>query len=99
MFAVFKVPHGFEEQVGWYLLLLPGAIFAAAISDFLGKVVPREQALAFKGLLVGFNFIWYFVITYAAVRTYRFVSGLKTYRGECGLCRLSGQPPGPEPSL
>ena len=82
MFAVFKVPHGFEEQVGWYLLLLPGGIFAAAISEFLGKVVPREQALVFKGLLVAFNFIWYFVITYAPIRTYRFVSGLKTSRGE-----------------
>ncbi|MGB6900091.1 MAG: hypothetical protein WBE12_15955, partial [Candidatus Acidiferrum sp.] len=81
MFAVFKVPHGLEEQVGWYLLLLPGAIFAAAISELLGKVVPREQALVFKGLLVGFNLIWYFVITYAAVRTYRFVSRLRKYRG------------------
>jgi hypothetical protein len=82
-FAVFKVPHGFEEQVGWYLLLLPGTIFAAAISELLGKIVPREQSLLFRGLLVGFNFVWYFVITYAAIRTYRFVSGtLKTYRGE-----------------
>jgi hypothetical protein len=30
--AVFKIPHGFEEGVGWYVGLLPGAIFAAAIS-------------------------------------------------------------------
>ncbi len=29
--AVFKIPHGFEEGVGWYVCLLPGAIFAAAI--------------------------------------------------------------------
>jgi hypothetical protein len=52
----------------------PASIFAAGISEFIGKLVPHEQSFAFRGLLVCFNFIWYFAISYAAIRTYRFVS-------------------------
>jgi hypothetical protein len=73
-FLVFKIPHGFEEQVGWYLALLPASIFAAGISEFIGKLVPREQSLVFRGLLVCFNFIWYFLITFGTIKAYRFAS-------------------------
>ncbi len=72
--AVFKIPHGFEEGVGWYLCLLPGAIFAAAISDLIQKVIPQSKSILFDTLLIGFNFLWYFVISYLPLKTYRFIS-------------------------
>jgi len=56
LFLVFKIPHGFEEQVGWYLVLLPASVFAAGISQFIGKLFPPEQYLAFRGLLVWLQF-------------------------------------------
>lgn len=74
LFLVFKIPHGFEEQVGWYLVLLPASVFAAGISQFIGKLFPPEQYLAFRGLLVCFNFLWYFLVTFGIIKTYRFVS-------------------------
>jgi len=73
--AVFRTPHGFEEQAGWYLILLPGAFFAAAISDFITRIVPRDNSFVFYGLLVCFNFIWYFSICFTGIKIYRFVSG------------------------
>jgi len=69
--AVFKIPHGFEEQVGWYLILLPGAFFAAAISDFIARIIPRDDSFVFGGLLVCFNFIWYLWICFICVKGYR----------------------------
>jgi hypothetical protein len=56
--AVFKIQHGFEEQVGWYLFLLPGAFVAAAVSDFIWKIIPRREPIVFDGLLICFNFLW-----------------------------------------
>jgi len=48
-YAVFGFQHGFEEQVGWYVTLLPGAIVAVAISDFIKKTVPGVESFAFLG--------------------------------------------------
>ena len=73
--AVFKIPHGFEEGVAWYLILLPGAFFAAGLSDFLGRLIPRDHSFVFGGLLVCFNFIWYFLICFTCIKTYRIISG------------------------
>src|SRR5258708_32819515 len=73
--AVFGFSHGFEEQVGWYLILLPGAFFAAAISDFITRIAPRDNSFVFYGLLVCFNFIWYFLICFIGVKIYRVISG------------------------
>jgi len=72
--AVFKIPHGFEEQVGWYLVLLPGAFFAAAISDLVTRIIPRDNSFVFDGLLVCFNFFWYFLICFAGMKVYRIIS-------------------------
>jgi hypothetical protein len=73
-FAVLGLHHGFEEQVGWYVGLLPGAFFAAAFSDLAEKTIPRGNSIVFWVLLVCFNFLWYFIISYAAIKTYRFFS-------------------------
>ena len=72
--AVFEIPHGFEEQVGWYLGLLPGGFFAAAFSDLVESVIPRGKSIMYWGLLFCLNFLWYFVISYAAIKVYRFFS-------------------------
>ena len=73
--AVFKIPHGFEEGVGWYLILLPGAFFAAGLSDFLARGIPRANSLVFGSLVVCFNFIWYFLLCFIFLKVYRFFSG------------------------
>jgi hypothetical protein len=73
-YAVFGFQHGFEEQVGWYLTLLPGAVVAAAISDIIRKTTPGAGRVAFWGLLIGLNFLWYFGISLVAIKGYRFVS-------------------------
>jgi hypothetical protein len=46
-YAVFGFQHGFEEQVGWYVTLLPGALVAAAISDIIRKTIPGAARVAF----------------------------------------------------
>lgn len=73
-YAVFGFQHGFEEQVGWYLILLPGAIVAAGISDLIQKLIPGAKSVAFWGLLICLNFLWYFGISLVAIKAYRFVS-------------------------
>jgi hypothetical protein len=73
-YAVFGFQHGFEEQVGWYVTLLPGALVAAAISDIIRKTIPGAARVAFWGLLIGLNFLWYFGISLVAIKAYRFVS-------------------------
>lgn len=74
-FAVFGFQHGFEEQVGWYVTLLPGAIIAAAISDVIRKAIPGAERVAFWSLVIGLNFIWYFGISWIVIKVYRLVSG------------------------
>jgi O-antigen/teichoic acid export membrane protein len=74
---VFKIPHGFEEAVAWYLVLLPGAFFAAAISGFLRWIVPGNNLFVFYGLLACLNFIWYCLICFGCIKIYRFVSQAK----------------------
>jgi hypothetical protein len=73
--AVFKIPRGFEEGVGWYLILLPGAFFAAGLSDFLARAIPRANSLVFGSLALCFNFIWYFLLCFIFIKVYRFISG------------------------
>lgn len=73
-YAVFGFQHGFEEQVGWYLILLPGAIVAAGISDLIQKLIPGAKSVEFWGLLICLNFLWYFGISLVAIKAYRFVS-------------------------
>jgi hypothetical protein len=73
--VVFKMPHGFEEQVGWYFILLPGAFFTALISDSVAGIGRQIDSIVFVGLLVCVNFIWYFLICFTCIKVYRTVSG------------------------
>ena len=73
-YAVFGFQHGFEEQVGWYVILLPAAIVATAVSDIIKKAFPGVESFAFWVLLVCLNFLWYFGISLVAVKVHRFIS-------------------------
>lgn len=73
-YGLFAFQHGFEEQVGWYLILLPGAVVAAGTADIIRKTMPAAERVAFWGLLFGLNFLWYFGISLVAIKAYRFVS-------------------------
>jgi hypothetical protein len=65
-------PGGFEGQGVWLFLLLPGSFPAYALSDLVYKLAPGAESLAEKVLIVGFNFAWYWLISYA--------EGIKIFR-------------------
>jgi len=56
LLLVFKVPHGFEEGIGWYLCLLPGGFPASALSETLLKGFPKSESIVSYVLLICFNF-------------------------------------------
>ncbi len=66
-------PGGFEGQGGWLLVLLPAALLAYPLLDYIDKVAPHAQAAAFWVLLIGFNFLWYWGLSYVAIRFWRFL--------------------------
>ena len=68
-------PGGFEGQMAWYFMLLPASIVAEPISDVFNKASTREESVVFWVLLVCFNFLWYFGISYTIIKAYRFFSG------------------------
>jgi hypothetical protein len=72
-FIVFVIrPGGFEGQIGWFFALMPGAIFGLPFADRVFKVVPGAEPVALWSSVVGITFLWYFAISYAAIKTYRF---------------------------
>jgi bacteriorhodopsin len=73
-FAVFGFQHGFEGQIAWYFTLLPGSIVAVLISDLFNKSATRGESVLFWALFICFNFLWYFGISYAVIKAYRFLS-------------------------
>jgi hypothetical protein len=67
-------PGGFEGQAGWFLVLLPAALSAYPLLDYIDKVAPHAEPAAYWALLIGFNFLWYWGLSYAAVRFWRFLA-------------------------
>jgi hypothetical protein len=65
IFIVFGIPHGANE-VRWYMALLPGGFFAAPFSAYVWKMEAGLAWRVFLGLLLCFDFLWYFVLSYAA---------------------------------
>ena len=66
-------PGGFEGQIGWLFVLLPGAFVAYPLLDYIQKVAPHAEQAAYWALLIGFNFLWYWVISYAVIKIWRFL--------------------------
>ena len=44
---------------------------SAAISDISRKTIPGAEGVAFWGLLIGLNFLWYFGISLVAIKAHR----------------------------
>jgi len=76
MFVVFTLhPGGFESQGAWLFLLLPGTIAAYPIADYLHHAAPRAEPAMFWSLTLGFNFVWYFLVTYVVIKIRNFFAG------------------------
>jgi hypothetical protein len=74
-FIIFVIhPGGFEGQIGWLLALMPGVIFGLPFADRVFKVAPGVEPVALWTSVVGITFLWYFALSYAAIRTYRFLA-------------------------
>jgi len=72
-YAVFGFQHGFEEQVGWWLFLLPGGVIAAGISESVRKASGPDTDFVFWTWLLVLNFLWYYAISFAAIKVGRLV--------------------------
>jgi hypothetical protein len=72
-FVMFVIhPFGFEEAIGWFFILLPGAFVYAASATYLDKIAPallRDGLRAF--VIFGVSLIWYFAICDGAISIYR----------------------------
>jgi predicted membrane metal-binding protein len=66
-------PGGFEGQGSWFLVLLPAALVAYPLLDYIDKIAPHAETAAFWVLLIGFNFLWYWGLSYVAIRFWRFL--------------------------
>jgi hypothetical protein len=64
-------PGGFEGQIGWVFVLLPGAIAGAPISDRAYRIVPWSDQIVLWTLTLGISLLWYFVISYMAIKLWR----------------------------
>ena len=69
-------PGGFEGQAAWYLILLPGGIPAEDVSDFMNspRVGARTDSFVFWLLLVGFNLLWYWLVSFVVLKVHRALS-------------------------
>jgi hypothetical protein len=76
-FVVYVIhPGGFEGQVVWGFLLLPGSIPTALQSDFVYKFIPSAEPVVYWVRFISFNFGWYWGICYAIIRIFH-ASGWK----------------------
>jgi hypothetical protein len=74
-FIVFVVrPGGFEGQIGWFFGLLPGAFVGATVAERLYKISPLLSSITYSAFIFGGSLLWYFVISYFVIKTYRLVS-------------------------
>jgi hypothetical protein len=75
LFIVFAIhPGGFEGQIGWFFGLVPGALVGAILADMVYKVVPSLERVVQWFSIIGVSFLWYFVISYAAIKTCRWAA-------------------------
>ena len=76
-FLIFMIRlGGFEEQVIWFILLLPGSLPTAFLSDLVYKAAPSAERIVYWMLFVRFNFGWYWAICYVIIKIFH-ASGRK----------------------
>jgi hypothetical protein len=67
-------PGGFEGQIGWAFALMPGSIVGLSLAERVFKAsIPAGRAALWSSLF-GVSFLWYFVISYAAIKACRFLA-------------------------
>ncbi len=75
-FVVFVInPGGFEGQVGWFFLLLPGSIPTTVLSALVYNLAPSVERVVYWVLFISFNFGWYWGISFAMIKIFRAVGG------------------------
>jgi hypothetical protein len=70
MLIVFGLnPGGFETQGAWLFVLLPAGLAVYPLLEFIGKN-PRIETAAFWILMGTFNFLWYWMLSFALLLVY-----------------------------
>ncbi len=64
-------PGGFEGQIGWFFVLLPGVVPASLLADAAYLHAPGVEPGIYWTLFVVFNFSWYGGIGYLFIKCYR----------------------------
>jgi hypothetical protein len=74
-FVVFVIrPGGFEGQMGWFFGLMPGAFVGLPLADRVLKIAPIAEPIVLWSSLIGITFLWYFGVSYAVIKTFRFLA-------------------------
>jgi|SRR5215470_467164 len=68
-------PGGFETQGAWFFVLLPAGLAVYPFLDFVHKIAPRVEPVAFWTLMPAFNFLWYWVVSLIVIKIRRVLSG------------------------
>ena len=77
-FVIFIIhPGGFEGQIGWFFALMPGAFVAVPLGDRVFRIAPNAERIVFWSSIIGITFLWYFAISYAAIKTLRFLARVR----------------------
>ena len=67
-------PGGFESQGAWFIVLLPGAVIALPLADLAYKIAPKAGPVVAYGGTVAFSFLWYWGISFIAIKNLRTAS-------------------------
>ena len=71
-FILFVVhPGGFEGQINYFFGLFPG-VYLVLVAGW-ANALPRG-AVVYWLFVIGGSFIWYFILSFAAIRGYRVVA-------------------------
>jgi hypothetical protein len=73
--VIFLRPGGFEGQIGWLFVLLPGAIAGAPVSYRVYQTIPWSARIVLWTITFSFSWFWYFVVSYIAIKIYRLAAG------------------------
>jgi hypothetical protein len=72
-FVIFVIrPGGLERQVGWFVALMPGMIVGSPLAERVHVVSPNLAPIVDWSSLLGITFLWYFALSYFAIRVFRF---------------------------
>ena len=69
-------PGGFETQIFWYFVLLPGTIIAGPVADYVYRLAPKAEHVADLSFTLGFSFLWYWSISFIVLKIRRALGAL-----------------------